>query len=77
MLLEKWLLLRESAYATQLIFTSVVLKKKIDLLKLKVARKKLTQEGSPLLDNYSLFFTLVEKEVAELMPSSFCNEEQW
>ena len=71
MLLEKWLLLRESAYATRLIFTSVVLKKKI------VARKKLTQEGSPLLDNYSLFSTLLDKDVTDLMPPSFCNEEQW
>ena len=35
------------------------------LLKLKVARKKLTQEGSPLLDNYSLFSTLLDKEVAD------------
>ncbi len=38
------------------------------LLKLKVARKKLTQEGSPLLDNYILFSTLLDKEVADLMP---------
>ena len=47
------------------------------LLKLKVARQKLTQEGSPLLDNYSLFSALLDKKVADLLSPSICNEEQW
>ena len=40
-------------------------KKDSFLLKLKVACKKLTQEGSPLLDNYCLFSTLLDIEVAD------------